>query len=908
MDIFCPNNHLVLAENTCKKCGWTRQSTRNIGGYRWGPIELLAGFCGNSVDKYNTFTVVGQTLLFVLRSNEIVGVSTERGSIIGRTSLPKGQVIKSVKEYKGKAIITVQDVSSLMEKPVGASLKLVSFKSNELVDFYVSESHDITTPLFKDQVLYIRESNGQLKAIDTQTDEIIWEQAMEGWHAYPLIEANGSIVVVDGNSAIGELSLKAFDMLSGELVWQRESEGQPLYPIVNTEQQLFVVQRKSKLEAISSENGTLQWHFETRRIYTHPVLYGNELVLSTKHEEEGYQIVSLDIHTGEVNKKVAMETSIRFAPILDDDTLYTVDGTGYLNAYNWQTGARNWRLEIANEQDPFDAMPKLVSDTLVVGTYTGKLSAIVVQDPEDKTLTPMELIEKNDFEGAAKAFALQGHFAEAAQVYRTELNDENRAMQLLDHGGHYNEAAEIAFMKKYYSLALDYYRKADNTAGKARTYEAMGDPSRAADLYLEVGESLKAAKLFEEAGKPQEALKIYIDNNALDEYKRLIAQVDFNEAYSVSSERLRHLGDFETVARWAFDNKQYLVASRDFAEAGLHKLELESLKCHLEQQLSKNETLSKGIWYRLAELGDTYGDYAIAGRGWIENDRLELAGQAYYKHASILASGAAEDINQIPEKEREAIAHYFKLAADAFAEEGQDERQAECEQQVRRFLQLPKVVILVVKSEYGFREQSWNELYLTVKNIGFGSARDIDFHLDTKYFEIEGEEAKPAFNLAAGRERIRKLHIKPLKGETGMKVPLYIRWTYLDRRNNVYKDEGSSSIDVAGLMEDTSKKPIIYNFQNVDTLVTGTVGSLDKSTGDRVEINRRQDQASEVKVRSGEDEIAIGANPFAKFEIDVFDKCPKCGEEMSELDDFCKYCGSASKDFEEKWEQRLDYD
>ncbi len=901
MEIFCPNNHLVLAENVCSKCGWTRQSVRTIGSYRWGPIDLLSGFGGNSVDKYNTFTVVGQTLLFVLRSNEIVGISAERGSIVGRTSLPMGQVIKSVIEHNGKALITVQDTSSLMEKPVGASIKVVNFKTNELIDFYQSDnSHDITSPLFRDGKLYIRESNGLLKALSLPDKEVIWQQEMEGWHAYPLIDANDKVIIVDGNSAFGDLTLKSYNMKDGGLVWQKPLESQPLYPIVNTDTQLFISHRKSTLMSLSTETGDPQWTFNARRIYTSPVIYGNELVVSTKTAEGAYQVVSLDISDGKVLKQIPMETSIRYLPILDDDTLYTLDGKGRLLAHNWRDGKLSWKMDITTDHDTFDAVPKLVSDTVVVGTYTGMLSAIVVHDPTEKTLTAKEMLEKNDFEGAAKAFALSGQFADAAKLYLTEFNDENKAMQLLDYGGYHNEAAEIAFNKRYYSLALDYYRKAENNLGKAQTYEAMGDSSRAADLYAELGESLKAAKLYEESGKPQEALQIYIDFNALDEYKRLISQVDFSEAYSVSSEQLRKVGDYETVARWAYDNKQYLNASRDFAQAGLFELELDALKRHMDKQLENNETVSKGIWLRLAELGDMFEDFAIAGRGWAENDRLELAGHAYYKHARSLASQAADDINNIPEPVRENIAHYFKLAADAFAEEGQDERYAECEQQVRRFLQLPKVAILVVNSQDGFREQSWNALYLTVKNIGFGSARDIDFHLDTKYFQVETEESKTSFNLAAGREQVRKLHIKPLEGATGNNVPLFIRWTYLDRKNNVYKDQGSRSIDVAGMLEDTSKTRIInYNFQNVDTLVTGTVNSLDKSTGDRVEINRRSDGGSDMKIRSGEDSISLGTNPFARFEIDVHDKCPRCGNSKTELEDFCKNCSSEPMDFDE---------
>ena len=504
MEIFCPNNHLVLAENVCSKCGWTRQSVRTIGSYRWGPIDLLSGFGGNSVDKYNTFTVVGQTLLFVLRSNEIVGISAERGSIVGRTSLPMGQVIKSVIEHNGKALITVQDTSSLMEKPVGASIKVVNFKTSELIDFYQSDkSHDITAPLFRDGKLFIRESNGLLKALSLPEQEIIWQQEMEGWHAYPLIEANGRIIIVDGNSAFGDLTLKAFNMQDGELVWQKPLESQPLYPIVNTDTQLLISHRKSTLMSLSAKTGETQWSFNARRIYTSPVIYGDELVISTKTAEGAYQIVSLDIRDGKVLKQIPMETSIRYLPILDDDTLYVLDGKGRLLAHNWRDGKLSWKLDITTEHDSFDAVPKLVSDTVVVGTYTGLLSAIVVHDQKEKTLTAKEMLGKNDFDGAAKAFALSGNFADAAKLYLNELNDENKAMQLLDYGGYYNEAAEIAFQKRYYSLALEYYRKAENKLGKAQTYEAMGDHSRAADLYAELGESLKAAKLYEEAGKPQ---------------------------------------------------------------------------------------------------------------------------------------------------------------------------------------------------------------------------------------------------------------------------------------------------------------------------------------------------------------------------------------------------------------------
>lgn len=896
MEIFCPNNHLVLADNTCSKCGWIRSPHSQVGSYHWGPIDLLAGFGGTSIDKLNTFTVIGQTLLFILRSNEIVGVSVEKGQVLGRTALPRGQVIKSVTKANGKAIVTVQDAGSLMDKPIGASLKEIDFKTTGLEDVFRSESHDISAPLFIDGKIILRESLGRLIAIDHETKAIIWEQALEGWHSYPLLAVNESVLLIDGNSATGSITIKAFDIKSGHLRWAKEIQNPPMYPMVGNDETVYINQRKTSLQAISSKTGELRWEFSARRIYTSPVIYGTEIILSIKCAEQGYQIISLSNETGELTKQIPMESSVRYMPILFNNMLYVIDGKGYLAAYDWGSGQLIWKKHVVLEPDVFDAVPKLIGDFIVLGTYLGKLVAIAVNDPAEKTQSAEELLEKKDFESAAKVFALSGEFAEAATIYLEELKDENRALQLLEYGGFYDEAAEIAFKKAFYSQALDFFRKADNNLGKARTYEAMGDQDRAAQLYEAFGDRMKAADLYEKVGKTQQALQIYIELNCFDDYKRLISQVSFDETYG---EQLHQIGDFETAAKWAFDNRQYLNASRDYRQIGKQQSELLALKLHLEQLLANNQPVNLAVWQRLAELGEVLEDYAIAGQGWAELDRPEPAGEAFYRHATYLASHANEDINTIPENERENIAHYYQLAADSFSEAGQGERQSECENHVRRFLQLPLIIIMIAKTSEGFRELEWNELFLTVKNIGYGRAIDIDFSVDSSRFEVESAEKVALFNLAAGRSIVRKLFLKPFEGATGRFVPLKIQWTYYDHHKKAYSEDVSQPVGVAKALEETSMKPVNYHFHNIDTLVTGTVSTLDKSSGDRVEINRQSDNLQAFQVKSGDDVVSIGTNPLSKGMISLSDVCPHCGGLKSPIEERCEYCSNSQTDFDE---------
>ena len=896
MEIFCPNNHLVLADNTCSKCGWIRSPHSQVGSYHWGPIDLLAGFGGTSIDKLNTFTVIGQTLLFILRSNEIVGVSVEKGQVLGRTALPRGQVIKSVTKANGKAIVTVQDAGSLMDKPIGASLKEIDFKTAGLEDVFRSESHDISAPLFIDGKIILRESLGRLIAIDHETKAIIWEQALEGWHSYPLLAVNESVLLIDGNSATGSITIKAFDIKSGHLRWAKEIQNPPMYPMVGNDEAIYINQRKSTMQALSPQTGEVLWEFSARRIYTNPVEYGAEVILPIKSTEHGYQIVSLSKETGEILKQVKMESSVRYMPVLFNNMMYVINGNGLLLAYDWDSGQLIWEKHIVLEPDLFDAVPKLVGDFIVLGSYLGKLFAVTVNNPEEKTQDPEELLAKNDFEAAAKVFALSGHFAEAARIYLQDIKDENRALQLLEHGGLYNEAAEIAFNKMYYSQALEFFRKADNTLGKAKTYEAMGDQDRAARHYEEIGEKMKAAELYENVGKTQQALQIYIELNRFEDYQRLISQVSFDETYR---EQLHLIGDFETSAKWAFENRQYLNASRDYRQIGEQNSELLALKLHLDHLKSSNQPVNLAVWQRLAELGECLGDYDIAGQGWVELDRPEPAGEAFYKHASHLESQAEKEVAHLQETEREKIAHYYQLAADSFSEAGQGERQSECENHVRRLLQLPLVIIMIAKTSDGFRELAWNELFLTVKNIGYGRAMDIDFSVDSSRFEVESAEKAALFNLAAGRSIVRKLFLKPSEGATGDFVPLKIQWTYYDRHKKVYNEDVSRPVRVAKVLEEASMKPVNYHFHNIDTLVTGTVSTLDKSVGDRVEINRSSDSSQTIALRSGDDVVSIGTNSLSEKMINLTDVCPRCGNRKSPIEETCDFCKSSPTDFDE---------
>ncbi len=896
MEIFCPNNHLILNDQVCKKCGWQRPIGGAVGQPLWGPVDLLAGLGRESKDSFGTLCLLDGILIAALRSNELVGICLANGLIQWRVAIPVGRRIVSVVVASEKAYVVFQDTHALTEEVNPGSIDVLDVSDGHLEPYYVAPSHALTLPLFFQDRLIVRTAESKLYALDrNDPTKVIWKYPLKTWWATPMNLVDGRIVLVDGNTILSNGTLLAIDAQNGSLCWKKELEGWPTKQLAGSETQLALINNKVELQLLDVHSGKTIGQREFASIYSSPVLHEDQVILSVraganKQSPNYYSLVSLSRQTGEPKWQVPLPCRVRIPPACQGDTILLADDAHNLTALSNVDGATRWTFGLGDGDD-FIHTHVLLTETLAIfGTYFGQLLAVNTKEEQTAAVNPSVYIEQGNWKSAAQAFALASNFVEAGNIYSEKLGEVDKALQLYERGNAFGKAARLASDYKLYSLALEYYRNAHDVLGEAETLLHMEDLEGASKLFRRLGDGPKAAGLLEQAGKLKAAADLYREIGNIKDFIRLLIKSEYDPP---EAEKLRQSGNIEAAAMWEFNNHKYLEAAKDFQSLGRTRDEFDALKQHLAQS---SASVAQWVWQRMAELGEQLGDLVTAADAWLELDRPENAGYAFQTLAEQKKGQSNLSLDRIPAQKKEELATLYSRAAKAFEEAGLDESMEKCRHEVRRYRQQPKVVILDVESTSGFREMEWNILKIAVQNVGFGRAIDVTFELGQSRFEVQQESRTFRFNLSSGMSTNHLLHLRPLKEQVGEFVPLEIKWTWKDFRNAHWEEKGSIPVRVVAQKDTQSSQPIIWHVDHVENFVQGTQikGDQVEQKGDRVTINRQGGPGgcSEITVEDNEG-IAVSTKKkraAATTRVSSTKTCPNCGKTNSSLAKYCIAC------------------
>jgi outer membrane protein assembly factor BamB len=895
MEIFCPNNHLILDAQTCKKCGWQRPIGGQVGKAFWGPVDVLAGLGGESREKFANLCNIDNTLLLSLRSNELVGVSLLNGMVKWRVAIPVGKRVVSLQNEDEQIYVVMQDTHSLMEGVEPGAIQRLDPEDGRLTPFWQAPSHDMTPPAFWQDWMLVRTAESTLYALHrSDPEQILWQYPLQTWWPAPLAVLDDKVILVDGRAMYGEGVLLAIHAETGQLAWSQALQGMPTKAPTGLADNLVLINGRKELMAVDVSSGEISWRKDYSHIYSAPCATKNQVLIAVRgnkdaNAEDHYLLAALSPASGDLIWQVGLPKRVRITPVCVDHFILLADDGGDISALSAQDGQELWRYSFGKEDDPIKTDPSVVGDLAVVGTYFGKLVAISIRQPLESLETPQYYLDQAQWKLAADAFALSSEYYQAAQLYEKRVNEVERALQLYEKGHFFKEAANLALNNELYSRALENYRKSGDTEGEAETLLQMGDAEGAARLLHDLGDALRAASLMEKAGKFKQAAEFYIEAGKTGDYLRLVRKTMWDAS---EVERIRSSGNYEVAAQWGMDNQKYLEAAKDFRAAGKELDELEALRQHLYQNKDQAE---QWVYQRVAELGEGLGDWLSAATAWLHLDRPEDAGNAYYRLAESLAGKFNQELDQIPTREKTQIAMRYQQAADAFRDAGMSENEEICRHQVRRYQQLPQVVILQVESQSGFREMEWNIFTLTAQNIGYGRAIDVTFNIGASRFEVQEESRTFSFSLSCGVIKNQILNLRPLEKQFG-DVPLEIKWSWKDKRGNYYQESESIPVKVVAQRDTESHTPIIYHFDKVENLVQGTQikGDNVAQKGDRVEIHRVSgtQATSKISVDSSEgDHIGIRADRMpASQEINTSIICPNCGKPNSPQAKSCIIC------------------
>jgi outer membrane protein assembly factor BamB len=240
---------------------------------------------------------------------------------------------------------------------------------------------------------------------------------------------------------------------------------------------------------------------------------------------------------------------------------------------------------------------------------------------------------------------------------------------------------------------------------------------------------------------------------------------------------------------------------------------------HSVQAKTSGSQEQKRLW---AEAHEAQGNFTQAAQLWRESGSLEKAAVAYEqghfwqeaadlwqqvdrygKRAEALEKYAAS--LTAPTNDDETMAVAWEAAARAYAEIGQREDRHRCEREAARYRQLP---ILTIKIEpEAMVIGRWSKLNYTVRNEGFGSARNLDVKLIGGRFEAHVASTATMITLLPDRTYQNWFDVSPRV--SGQHVPLQLSLEYLDKINNVHHLEHTFHV-------------IVTSESQADTTASGT--------------------------------------------------------------------------------------
>lgn len=874
--IFCPSNHLVLSGGVCPQCGWRRPPERGLGELAWGPLNLGAGLGGPGRGVFARPALAQGVAVFPLNNGELIGLTLSDGRARWRVALEAGQALRALfpdtppgSDSPRRLLAAISDERSIEHDPGPGRLVRLDPLSGGVETFWQAQGHLISYPALSAELILARDSGGAVVALQRAAPNVeAWRAPVQAWWSQAPLIAGGSVLISDGRAMHGQSELIALDLLDGALRWRIPTNGLLSALPAWAGQSALIYNGRSQVLGLDLRSGEQLWKNEYARLYAAPISGLGRFFISVRgpggDDQPGhYLMLALQPETGKEIWRCELPAHARprLTPLLTEGMLLLGCDDGSLLACDPQDGHLHWQTMIGNDEEPPRMELTPANGLLLVGTWSGQVSAIQIGEAPEEVCAPEIYLQRGDYESAAASLALCGDFQQAAKIYHERIQQPLKALALLDHARLYGEAGELGRACGLHSQALKYFELAKDLPNQALELVDLGDHLEAARRFEAAGDLPRAAYYYEFSGSLLDAIKAYGRVDDVDAIQRVIEGMP-DDIRKIEAKRGQ--GRLAEAGHLALEIGEHRMAADLFQQSGEKELEL--------QALIRLNTVSPETWSlpRLAELARSLGRFQQEAEAQAQLGESQKAAEAYQR-AAIQAE------QRSPDDEPE-IARLYQLAANHYYQHGLEEQNLYCRHQAIRYGHQP-LILLEGGSTSTFREMEFNMFTLMVKNVGYGVAHEVHIQPAAGRFEVEESNTLVRVpHLAPDSVKEIKLFLRPKKESVGEAVALVLEWFWQDAQGQRYNDRLSQPVVVRRQGESPSSgPPVVIHAQ---TYVQGTyVG------GDKIESGAQKGGRVEIQHGGGVRLQPSGARGGATR------ICPNCSLPVEAGLKFCQGCG-----------------
>jgi tetratricopeptide (TPR) repeat protein len=721
--------------------------------------------------------------------------------------------------------------------------------------------------------VYFTTSDGLLHAVDAATGQKRWAVKHPVWG--PSAPAVGEGVVCAGGR--GE-SLVAYAVAGGTELWRFSAAGWFATPPVIGAGRVYALCWDDHLYVLNAHTGRLLWKYRGERgkgLTTPPAVAGGRIFAGSRvyrqtevEQTGGYAMLALSAEDGSEVWRFYTERHIFTPPAEAGDALFFGSNDGLFYALDAASGEEYWRMQVKSRAV---TQARVAGDVVCFGGRDGIIHAVRWRArPREELLSPSAYEQQGRYTEAAVAYALRGEFDRAADLYETRLGKKQEAAWLYERAGQPGKAAPLWEGLGELNRARDLYREAGDKLGLAGVLERTGELLQAARLYEEIENLEEAARLYEQAGDRIRAADLYMQSGQSERAERIWKTLDQWEKLVELRQAQKKHGEAAQI----LEQHAQLERAADLYEQAEQLEKALALRVRMEQ------------WERVAELAFRVGDYEQEAQAQERLGHPQRAAEAYERAAQQLTS--AEPVDE------EYVAALYERATRLYADIYRERESVDCRRQVRRYRQLPEVIVSG-KAQETFIENEWNVLDLQVQNVGFGIACNIRIALSENF---QTRREKTVIGLPAAEQRSLEVHARPREGEYGARVPLDIVVTYEDTRGQRYQVTQVESVCVvrqgSGILGRATPLEVHIHGDLVEPgakKVAGHEVQAGGQVGDKVEI--RRGGGSGLTLESGE----TGARVRIRRNGKPVRRCPDCNLPINDPEQqYCSDCGAPLDD------------